>query len=84
MLYRTLLCLDQSDMYSDPWITNIKSILQNVGMNYVWLNQDVLSVDWLKNSVKHKLCDQYLQIWSDQVMNSNKFFFYRIIKSMQT
>ena len=63
------------------WFNCIQSILNNCGLSYIWQSQDPVDVKWLGNVVKNRVCDQYLQTWSNNVYNSEKCINYRLFKT---
>ena len=60
-LYNLLKCLHDKNVYSSPWITNMNSILNSLGMSHLWHVGDVYPRTWLKGAVKHKIRDINLQ-----------------------
>lgn len=80
ILYR--LCLRKTILYGQniAWVDYVKSILDNCGMSFVWDTQNVINNNWLHNSVKQKLVDQFMQSWVSRVQNSPKAINYRIFK----
>ena len=67
--------------YEYPWISNIKSILDNLGMSYIWTSQNPQNSEWLANTVLQKSQDQYVQSWFASVNESSKCVNYRIYKT---
>ncbi len=63
-------------------INNVKNILQDTGMSYVWLSLSVSSVQWLKNNVKLVLTDQFKQTWRIAAESSSKGEYYVIYKDI--
>ena len=58
-----------------------KSILNECGMVYIWINQIFTSRALLLNKVEKSLQDQYLQLWHSNIFNSSKCTNYRIYKT---
>jgi hypothetical protein len=58
-----LLYLSQNNDCQFSWPNYVESILNECGLSYVWLNQYFISEQWLKNSVKTCLQDQFQQTW---------------------
>lgn len=54
------------------WITNIKTILQTVGRQDLWENQNTLDLKHAHKLVKQILHDQFLQNWHSELSTSNK------------
>lgn len=63
IMYKCLLHLDSTGIYSSQWITHIRTILNNCGMSGIWLDQHVNNPLWLKNAVERKLKDQWITTW---------------------
>ncbi|MES9883266.1 MAG: reverse transcriptase family protein [Sedimenticola sp.] len=62
-----------------PWVSNVKSLLDNLGFSYLW-NKPEVSKPQL-NMVIQRVYDQYLQGWFSDVANSRKLSTYKTIKS---
>ncbi|XP_071126834.1 uncharacterized protein [Mytilus edulis] len=56
------------------WASNIRDILYDLGLNYVWLNQDATTI--CINTIKTRIKDQYLQNWSTSIQECSKLSFY--------
>lgn len=80
-LYMLLLYLHRNDIYSCKWILCVEKILQDVGLNYIWLNHDIVNVNWVCAEVKNRLQMQFQQKWYTDVQNSSKCINYRIFKT---
>ena len=80
-LYLLLLYLHKNNIYSCKWILFIEKILQDVGLNYIWLNNAVTDADWLCMEVQKRLQMQYIQEWNAVVQNTSKCINYRIFKT---
>ena len=63
------------------WIKFLEKILIETGFSNIWQTQTFKCIDWLKQSIKQKLLDQFLQDWNSSVHNSSKAFNYRIFKT---
>lgn len=82
IMYRLLYSLDATGTYSSPWLVNIKNILNNTGLSYMWLNQNINGdIESLKQELRTRLHDQYRQSWSAEVFASGKCLNYRIFKT---
>ncbi len=66
-MYQCLLYLDNSELYTSPWIKEIKSIMNNCGLSWVWLSQEVPNPVWLGKAVEQKLKDQWISLWHSNV-----------------
>ena len=81
-LYKLLYYLHKNNIYLSKWTSAIESILQNVGLNFVWLNNnDILDINWVCREVRLRLECQFVQKWKSDVFNSPKCFIYRIFKT---
>lgn len=63
-----------------PFIRSVKRILDECGFSNVWDAQSFINESWLKNIVKLRLQDQYMQTWNTLVQESPKAVNYRIFK----
>ena len=82
ILYSLILSKTYIDpTFSSNWLNCIKAILDDCGLSYVWISQEMRNKMWLKNYVKQNLKDQFLQRWKSDVENSSKSLCYRIYKT---
>ena len=63
------------------WITLLEKILTETVFSNIWQTQTFKSIEWLKQSIKQRLLDQFLQDWNSSVQNSTKSYNYRIFKT---
>ena len=85
IMYKLLLQMheDDSSTFTSLWILKIKSILNNCGMSYVWLNQDTINTkncNNLKHNLKTTLYDSFVQNWKSEIHNNTACIIYRIFK----
>ena len=82
MMYKLCLSLYMSSECKLPWIEYVHSMLNELGLSYVWVNQSrhQLSLSNFKRLVKQRLQDQYLQTWHDEISQNNVCYNYRIFK----
>ena len=80
-MYELLLYLHNKDIYSCKWILCIQKILQDVGLNYIWITKTVPNINWLCREVKDRLEMQFVQKWNSDVQVSPKCINYRIFKT---
>ena len=91
----SLLCKTYNMMYQEViqgranvsynWAAHIKHILDESGFTYVWNNQFDVLPNFL--SIKQRIIDQYMQLWSSNINESSKLNWYRLFKnnfSLQT
>jgi hypothetical protein len=76
-----LLYLSQNNNCQFSWLNYVESILNECGLSYVWLNQYFISEEWLKNSVKTCLQDQFQQTWHANIDTGSKTLNYRLFKN---
>lgn len=81
VLYRILLNLNDKERHISPWINHIKSLLQNTGVNFIWLSQQVQNCMYTGTIVNKVQQDQFLQAWCDKIAENPDFTSYRIFKS---
>ena len=62
-----------------PWLDNIKTLLNNLGLTYLW-NRQTVSINVFKKIIKQRLKDQYIQTWSNDVNNNSICYNYRMYK----
>jgi hypothetical protein len=62
------------------WAFNVKRILEDLGLSYVWAEQD-LGVHAPASYFKQRLCDQYKQNWAGLIYASPKLVSYVMFKS---
>ena len=67
------------------WSSYVKSILDECGLGYIWLNQHTttreVSTSWLKAKVKTSLCDQFSQNWQEMIDTNKNCQAYKCLKS---
>ena len=44
MMYRLLYQLYVKNIFESPWITNVKYILNSIGLSNLWLNQEIVNL----------------------------------------
>ena len=54
-LYLLLLYLHKNNIYSCKWIVFIEKILQDVGLDYIWLSNVVTNINWPCREVQNRL-----------------------------
>ena len=76
-----LYCLHKNNIFSCKLISYIEKILQDVEINYIWMNNDVTNVNWLCTEVQKRLQLQFIQNWHSNTQESPKCLNYRIFKT---
>ncbi|MEW8548531.1 MAG: reverse transcriptase family protein [Candidatus Thiodiazotropha sp.] len=67
--------------YQFKWPNFVQLILNNCGLNYLWLQQFYNLPKNVANLVKINLKDQYIQNWHSQLQNSSKGKNYNLFKN---
>ncbi len=62
------------------WLGHVKSILEECGMAEYWINHGQFSPQFLAESVRQRLSDQFLQKWRAECLTSPKALMYKHIK----
>jgi hypothetical protein len=59
ILYKLMLKIQESSQADFKWIKYIKSIFDEIGLNFIWSDQIHIKKDLLKSIVKHYLINLY-------------------------
>ena len=62
----------------DNWAYNIKTILNQIGLTYIWENQFNMTVNY--NTIKQRIFDIYHQSWYSSINNSTRLDIYSLFK----
>ena len=71
IMYKLMYSMSQKG-FLFKWINYVKSLLENCGLNNIWLEQNAHNNVWLINKVKQVLNDQFQQDWVSDCCNSSK------------
>ncbi len=82
IMYKCLLQLHTSGVYSSPWITFIRSICNDCGMSGIWTSQSIVNPKWFKQAVKLRLKDQWITKWSNNLQNKSICSSYNLFKEI--
>lgn len=82
IMYNCLLQLDQSGVYSSPWIAYIKGICNDCGMSGVWLSQNITNPIWFKKAIEMRLKDQWITVWNGNMSNKSVCSSYKMYKEV--
>jgi hypothetical protein len=66
--------------FQSTWLNFVKNVLDNSGLNNIWLSQGNFNSKWLNENLKRNLKDQFIQKWRSDMENSSKgyhTYFYR-------
>ena len=81
ILYLFVYRLHCSNDNISKWLLFVKKILDDTGLSFVWQNQGQnMSTEWLKQTLKQNLADQFVQEWYSEVDKSSTCLNYRIFK----
>ena len=68
-------------MFQSQWLNSVRSILQKCDLDYYWYNQSQMhKMDFLKDKVKQKLKEIYINQWNKDVDALSKCLNYRVYK----
>ena len=79
ILYRFSYQKFDSGEFRSKWLLNVKDILDKNGLSYLFFENE-LPKDWLKETIKTRIKDQFTQLWTSEVFNSPKSITYRVFK----
>ncbi|XP_067668059.1 uncharacterized protein [Haliotis asinina] len=80
ILYSIVYNLHNEGTHGCSWVPCIETILNNIGLRYVWLSQSPISTSWIKNTAHSILIDNAIQLWSSEVDSSPKGQTYSLMK----
>ena len=63
------------------WMKSVHSLLDNLGLSFIWLGDWTWSLQKFKSTVKQRLKDQYIQSWFQSVQEKDICITYRIFKT---
>ena len=66
--------------YNSKWLLSIKHTLDSLGYGNVFMFQNTFSKNWLHETLKRRLFDQFQQAWLSNLSDSPKGLNYRIFK----
>ena len=80
-MYFVLYCLHKNNKFVCKWISCVEKIFQNVGLNYICMNNDVTNVNWLCTEVQKRLQLKFIQNWHSNIQESPKCLNYSNFKT---
>ena len=82
VMYQMLYRLHNYEIYTSSWIMYLKNIFDKCGMSNIWMTQSLpaFSGEWLKQTIRQRLRDQFQQKWSAETFENGKCLMYRVIK----
>lgn len=81
LMYKMLRADYESNIYEHKWIRSIKGILESVGRNDFWLQENQTQLSEVKSIVFQTLLDQYKQKWRSTLDTSSKSYNYKLFKT---
>ena len=83
-MYKLFFKLFQNNGYKSKWITMIKTIFDDVGLSFIWLDQETLACDLMdfRNLVFSKLDDVYIQEWNAELSENSQCGLYKSLEQL--
>jgi hypothetical protein len=69
-----------TNVHGLKWIDFIKKTLDEIGLSFIFTNQLEINPNWIKVHAKQLLCEQFVQRWRGDIVNSSRGHFYSIFK----
>ena len=60
------------------WASNVKSLLESLGLNHAWINQSVGNSKAFLSLCKQRLTDQFVQTWQAEINDSTRADSYKL------
>ena len=79
LMFQLCLKLYNACDYKLPWLIKVHSLLDSLGLSYIWFNQDN-TIESFKRTVKQRLRDQFIQEWQSRVAENSVCSNYRLFK----
>ena len=80
-MYHIMYNLSSNGIGQFKWISYVKSVFEECGLNFIWEGQNSENGKVLKEQIRQILKDQFYQKWHDDIVNSSRGEFYSIFKS---
>lgn len=82
ILYQLLYNLHNTGICTSKWLMHVKTILDSIGLSYIWDSQHTLKIADVKYFIKQILCDQFIQKWYSEIEKSSRGqLFYSLFKN---
>ena len=81
IMYKLLYYMYKKDIYKSKWISKIENSVQEAGLNYAWLNNEVGNINHFCKTVNTRLQCQFIKNWNADVFNGPKCLNYRLYKT---
>jgi hypothetical protein len=72
MIARLLYILNINGTQGFKWIEFVKSTFDEIGLSFMYSDQQYASADWLKTYAKQILRDQFIQKWNYVLANTSR------------
>ena len=84
IMYRLLYTLDNNNIFTSPWLAQIKSILVSSGIPFLWAYQQQITcnANFYKQLIEKKLKDMGVQKWSNEINDTRQCSNYKIFKNI--
>ena len=69
---RLLCILNINEAQGFKWIEFVKSTFDEIGLDFMYSDQQYVSADWLKTYAKQTLRDQFIQKWNSVLANTSR------------
>ena len=79
-VYQTMYNNCENGIATEGWTVSIKSLLFNLGLNFVWYNQGVDNFKAFEYLFKQRLQDADIVQWNNRISNSNDGILYKTYK----
>ena len=75
----------RADVQANPtqvnWMSLVRDLLCNLGMQYAWLEQSVGNVNIFLSLIRQRLTDNFIQNWNSRINESTRALCYKNISS---
>ena len=78
-IYKLLLKLYANENSQTLYVKNIQTILDNIGLSFIFRNQIPVNIIWIKTHVKQILIDQFIQHLRSEIGNSSRCHLYSLL-----
>ena len=84
IMYRLLYTLDNNNIFTSPWLAQIKSILVSSGIPFLWTHQQQITcnANFYKQLIEKNLKDMGVQKWSNEINDTRQCSNYKIFKNI--
>ena len=79
-LYKVMLHLSNTNKIESTWLNYVKSIFDDAGLSYIWLQQMYIEPEYLKHFLKLNIRNIFIQNWFSQIENSSRGELYSVFK----